>query len=137
MPFITMKSLKLSIAKLRRPPALLTFAALLIFLLFVLGGGVHMLLNPPQASLSFINPSLQDQYLTEGFAAAALIFVGFAGFALIYEATKNIFNPSYAVKLLAIGLILALVAVVALHWMLINKAHWLFQVTQGLSLIHI
>lgn len=102
-------------------------AAFLIFSIFVLSGGIHFILNPPQISFGFINTNLQDQYLTEGVAVAILIFVGFMGVALVYEATKNVYNPSYATKLLAVGLILTIIAVIFLHWMLIQKAPWLFQ----------
>jgi len=85
------------------------------------------MMNPSQISFGFINTSFQDQYLTEGIAVAILIFMGFMGIALTYEATKNMYNPSYATKLLAAGLILIIIAVIFLHLMLIQKAPWLFQ----------
>ncbi|MBS7248183.1 MAG: hypothetical protein QXW47_00295 [Candidatus Jordarchaeales archaeon] len=85
------------------------------------------MLNPSQISFGFINTNFQDQYLTEGIAVAILIFIGFIGITLAYEATKNVYNPSYATKLLAVGLILTIISVIFLHWMLIQKAPWLFR----------
>lgn len=102
-------------------------AALIVFTLFILSGGVYLLINPPSITFGFISSNLQDQYVVEGIAVAVLIFIGFAGFILIYEGTKNPYNPSYATKLIAVGLVLIIAAVILLHLLLINKAPWLFQ----------
>ncbi|MBS7287704.1 MAG: hypothetical protein KIH01_02875 [Candidatus Freyarchaeota archaeon] len=122
--------LRKTVAWLRNPPNIVLIVALLVFFLFVLSGGVHLMLNPPQISFGFINTNIQDQYLTEGIVVAILIFIGFMGMAFVYEATKNVYNPSYATKLLAVGLILTIIAVILLHWLLIQKAPWLFRATR-------
>ncbi|MEM3749698.1 MAG: hypothetical protein QXO59_02615, partial [Candidatus Jordarchaeales archaeon] len=123
----TRKTVTKRITWLRNPPNILLAAAFVVFSLFVLSGGIHLMLNPSQISFGFINTNFQDQYLTEGIAVAILIFIGFIGITLAYEATKNVYNPSYATKLLAVGLILTIISVIFLHWMLIQKAPWLFR----------
>ncbi|MEM1728557.1 MAG: hypothetical protein QXS15_02225 [Candidatus Jordarchaeales archaeon] len=112
---------------LRQPPNTLITIMLVVFALFFLSGGAYLLINPPPISFGFISNRLQDQYAVEGIVVAVLIFTSFAGFILMYEGTKNPYNPSYATKLIAVGLILIIVAVVILHLLLISKAPWLFQ----------
>jgi hypothetical protein len=119
--------------KFKLPPglsALISLGILLAIVLFVMGGGIYLLVS----GSSFNNPygtglvynSLNGQYGIEALLSIAFMFIGFIGFLLIYESTKHVYNASYATKLLILGTILIIVAVILLYWMLMPKTRWLF-----------
>lgn len=109
--------------------ALISLGIILGIVLFVMGGGIYLLVS----GASFNNPygglassSLNSQYGIETLLSVAFMFIGFLGFLLVYESTKHVYNASYATKLLILGIVLIVVAVVLLYWFLIPKTRWLF-----------
>jgi divalent metal cation (Fe/Co/Zn/Cd) transporter len=113
-----------------RLSALIALGIILIIVIFVMGGGIYLLVsgspfNNPYGT-GLVSNSLSDQYGVETLLSVSFMFIGFFGFLLIYESTKHVYNASYATKLLILGIILILVAVVLLYWMLIPKTQWLF-----------
>ncbi len=110
--------------------SLIAFGIILGIVLFVVGGGIFLLVNNPSfnnpTGTSLVNISLQDQYGIETVLSIAFVFIGFAGFLLIYESTKHVYNASYATKLLILGIIMIGGAILLLQWMIIPKATWLY-----------
>lgn len=109
------------------------------FLFFLLCGGVY--LNIPDSlgrvpialgsqggEPLWVYPSINDAFVIESFIAASVIFIGAAGFMVLYSATKNLYNPSYAQKLIFLGLMLAGFAFVFLQFVIVNlKAPFLLE----------
>ena len=104
---------------------------LYIVLFFLLSGGVYLnipdsLGNKPIAVGSqggeplWVYPSINDAFIIESIAAAIVIFIGGIGFMILYQATKNLYNPSYAQKLIALGFGLALFSFIFLQYFIVN-----------------
>ena len=100
-------------------------------LFFLLCGGVY--LNIPDSlgrvpialgsqggDPLWVYPSINDAFVIESFIAASVIFIGAVGFMVLYSATKNLYNPSYAQKLIFVGLLLAGFAFVFLQFVIVN-----------------
>lgn len=110
--------------------SLIALGVILAIVLFVMGGGIYNIVS----GTSFNNPygtglvytSLSGQYGIEMLLSIAFMFIGFLGFLLIYESTKHVYNASYATKLLILGIVFIVIAVILLYWMLIPKTRWLF-----------
>jgi hypothetical protein len=85
-----------------------------IFLFWLVMGGIYIFIREPssmggdaQGNAMFLYPSTHDAFIIESIVASILIFLGGAGFLLLYNATKHSFNYNYAVKLLLLGGFLA------------------------------
>lgn len=106
-------------------------------LFFLLCGGVYLnipdslgrvpiALGSQSGNPLWVYPSINDAFVIESFIAAVVIFIGAIGFMVLYSATKNLYNPSYAQKLIFLGLILAGFAFVFLQFIIVNlKADFL------------
>jgi len=110
------------------PGRSLVLIAIYGFLFYLLMGGIYIGIREPislgadqQGNPMWLYPSTSEAFVIESIVAAAVIFLGGAGFVLLYEATKNSFNYGYAIKLLIIGLILAGLAFGLLQWMIKEK----------------
>lgn len=108
-------------------------------LFFLLCGGVYLnipdslgrvpiALGSQAGNPLWVYPSINDAFVIESFIAASVIFIGAAGFMVLYSATKNLYNPSYAQKLIFLGLLLAGFAFVFLQFVIVNlKAPFLLK----------
>jgi hypothetical protein len=103
----------------------------MIFLvvLFVLGGNIYTLVRTPPAIAGsqsgvpiVIAPGLDQQLGMEGIVASVVILVGVAGLGLVYYASKYVFQPGYATRLMILGMILASVAFLIFTYLWLIKA---------------
>ncbi|MHA2193748.1 MAG: hypothetical protein ACXAAR_10020 [Candidatus Thorarchaeota archaeon] len=86
-----------------RPPDIIVFGAVFIAILFILGGNIYTLIRTPPAIAG--NPAG---------GAPILIAPG-------YYASKYVFQPGYATRLLILGMILAGVAFLVFSYMFTLK----------------
>ncbi|MGQ4833288.1 MAG: hypothetical protein ACP6IS_05285 [Candidatus Asgardarchaeia archaeon] len=145
-PFLRKPKVRLTKPKLKSPPKpSLSFLSILlvIFSLFLLGGGVFTITNVGEPwfiplgqsiktkGLTFIYiGTLNSQLVLEGFIASFFYALGFLGFMLIYESSKhakNVYRGGYAEKLLIIGIVLVFVSYILLQWLLITKLPGIYQ----------
>jgi len=95
-----------------------------VFLFFLMAGGVYMLIQNPIAVGSengnaiYFYPDINDSFIIEGFIAAALLFMGGFGGVLLYQASIQSMNRSFAMKILMIGLILSIVSFMILQYII-------------------
>ena len=66
----------------------------------------------------YFYPSLNESFIIEGFISAIMLFAGGFGGILLYQASLNAFNRSYAIKLMVIGLVLSMVSFFVLQWII-------------------
>ncbi len=100
-----------------RPPDTVIFGMIFLVVLFVLGGNIYTLVRTPPAIAGsqsgvpiVIAPGLDQQLGMEGIVASVIILVGVGGLGLIYYASKYVFQPGYATRLMILGMIMAGVA---------------------------
>lgn len=134
--FLRKPKLRLKKPNLSAPPkpsTLSIFIVTLAIIIFVLSGGIYAIVNagkpgfipfgsnPYTGQLVFIDPSLNRQLALEGFIAGFFILLGFVGFVLIYEGTRqsqNVYRPGYAERLMLFGLALIFISYALLQWMI-------------------
>lgn len=90
------------------------FGVLFIVVLFILGGNIYTLVRSPPAiaggsggSPILISPGIDSQLGLEGIVASVVILIGTIGLGLIYYASKYVFQPGYANRLLLLGMLLS------------------------------
>ena len=110
------------------PGKSLVLMAIYVFLFWLVMGGIYISIRDPIALGAdqsgqplWLYPSTHDAFIIESIAAAAIIFMGGAGFVLMYNTTKNAFNYGYAIKLLILGLIMSSVSFGLLQYMINEK----------------
>ena len=133
--FLRKPKLRLKKPNLSSPPkpsSTTLFILSLALIIFVFSGGIYAIVNAGKpgfipfgstssGQLIFIEPSLNRQLALEGFIAGFFIIVGFLGFFLIYEGTRqsqNVYRPGYAERLMIYGLFLVGLSYALLVWML-------------------
>jgi len=97
-----------------RPPDILVFGVFFFAILFVLGGNIYTLVKSPPAIATgpnnepiIVYPALDVQLGLEGMVASVIIMIGVIGLGLIYYSSRYVFQPGYALRLMALGVILA------------------------------
>ena len=107
-----------------RPPDLIVFGVIMAVVLFVLGGNIYTLVRTPPAIAGGANeipiliaPGLDLQLGLEGIVASVTIMIGTLGLGLLYYASKYVFQPGYATRLMTLGMILAGVAFLIITYM--------------------
>ena len=115
--FIIKPSVRLSRPRFRmpaRPPDIIIFGALFLGVLFILGGNIYTLVKTPPAIAAnqqgqpiLIAPGVDLQLGLEGIVASVTIFIGTIGVGLVYLASKYVFQPGYATRLMILGAVLA------------------------------
>lgn len=97
-----------------RPPDIVVFVMIFIALLFILGGNIYTLVRtpPPIASGSggapiLVAPGIDVQLGMEGIVASVVVMIGTIGLGLVYYASKYVFQPGYATRLMILGMIMA------------------------------
>ncbi len=97
-----------------RPPDIVVFGMMFIVVLFILGGNIYTLVKSPPPIAGGPNGEpilvvrgLDIQLGMEGLVASVVIFMGTVGFGLVYYASKYVFQPDYATRLMVLGALLA------------------------------
>jgi hypothetical protein len=110
------------------PGKSLVLLAIYGFLFWLVAGGIYIMIRDPialganqQGQPLWLYPSTHDAFIIESVAAAAIIFLGGAGFVTMYNTTKNSFNYPYAIKLLVLGLVMSGVSFGLLQYMISQK----------------
>ncbi|MHA1729453.1 MAG: hypothetical protein ACTSWY_12075 [Promethearchaeota archaeon] len=131
IPKINFPSLKDTSLGIPTPSKNIILILLYAFLFFLISGGVY--LNIPDSlgrkpialgssggSPMWVYPSINDAFVIESFVAASVIFIGAFGFLILFQSSRNLYQPSYAQKLILIGLLMAIFSFVYLQFILIN-----------------
>ncbi len=107
-----------------RPPGIILFGLLFVAVLFILGGNIYTLVRTPPPIASdgsgnpiLIAPAVDVQLGLEGIVASVIVLIGTIGLSLIYYASRYIFQPGYATRLLILGVIVAGVAFLAFAYL--------------------
>ena len=88
-----------------------------IFCLFILGGGIYNILESPQTMVqvrngfSSIHYLMSDQTVTEGYVIMLANTATFAGFYMTYRSTQVTYNRTSANRWLIIGIALIILGV--------------------------
>ena len=118
-------------AKLRLSPRLIAGVVMAMSIL-LLGGGVYDILMTPIAVyptgtgtfIYFYPNQLHEQFLDESIGIMLFYAIGVAGLFLIYQSTKYIRNPRQLSAMLRIGLVLLIIAFVAVEAILYAKLNY-------------
>ncbi|MFW9830185.1 MAG: hypothetical protein ACFFD8_00155 [Candidatus Thorarchaeota archaeon] len=117
------------LGEIRMPSKWIFFGIALVVYYFIVSGGMFTLSYQPQPLIPMgegqpplaLYPGIHRQLLIEGIVGGALYFVGFLGFFLMYQSTRNIYRPRYSQMLLAAGLVLILVSFFGCQWLINEK----------------
>ena len=111
-----------------RPPDIILFGLVFVAVLFILGGNVYSLVRSPPAIAGgvgdipiVIAPGIDVQLGLEGIVASVIAFMGVLGFGLIYYASKYVFQPAYATRLMILGMVLAGIAFLVFSYLFAYK----------------
>jgi len=69
----------------------------------------------------FLYPDINESFIIEGIVASIFIFICSAGFIMLYQASKYVYNKTIAIRILVVGIILIVVAFGALQAMITIK----------------
>lgn len=115
-----------------RPPDTVLFGIMFVGVLFVLGGNIYTLVRTPPAVAGsqsgvpiVIAPGIDQQLGMEGIVASVVILVGVSGLGLVYYASKYVFQPGYATRLMVLGMVMAGVAFLIFSYLWYVKAGFL------------
>jgi hypothetical protein len=112
-----------------RPPDIIVFGIVFVAILFILGGNIYTLIRTPPAIAGnpaggapiLIAPGIDVQLGMEGIVASVVVMIGTIGLGLMYYASKYVFQPGYATRLLVLGMILAGVSFLVFSYMFALK----------------
>jgi hypothetical protein len=112
-----------------RPPDIIVFGVVFVAVLFILGGNIYTLVRSPPAiagggsssSPIVIAPGIDIQLGLEGIVASVIVFMGTMGFGLMYYASRYVFQPGYATRLMMLGIILAALAFMIFSYLFAYK----------------
>ena len=114
-----------------RPPGIVLFGLVFIAILFILGGNIYTLVRTPPAIASdqsgnplLIAPAIDYQLGLEGIVASVTVLIGTIGVGLIYYASRYVFQPGYATRLLVLGMIIAGIAFLTFTYLFGLKGGW-------------
>ena len=112
-----------------RPPDTVIFGLLFVVVLFVLGGNIYTLVRSPPAIAGsqsgapiLIAPGIDQQLGMEGIVASVIIMVGVSGLGLVYYGSKYVFQPSYATRLVVLGMLMTGVSYLIFNYLWSMKA---------------
>lgn len=115
------------------PSKNILLGAIFVFLFWLLMGGVYLAIPDSSGNLPialganrqgdpvWVYPSINDAFVIESIVAAAIIFIGAVGFLILYQSTKYLYNPSYAQKLIAVGLVMAVISFTLLQYIVMER----------------
>ena len=126
-----------------RPPDILVFGVFFFAILFVLGGNIYTLVKSPPAIATgpndepiIVYPGLDVQLGLEGMVASVVIMIGVIGLGLIYYSSRYVFQPNYAMRLMALGVILAGAAFLIVTYLMMLKSPRRSGIIPMLEMIH-
>jgi len=104
------------------PPRMIALIATYIFSFWLMMGGIYLWIRDQiamgadsEGNAVWLYPGIHDAFIIESIVAAAVIFMGSIGFYLVYESTKHAMAPSYARKILIVGIVVSIIAFVAVQ----------------------
>ncbi|NWF96136.1 MAG: hypothetical protein HXY34_08330 [Candidatus Thorarchaeota archaeon] len=107
-----------------RPPSLLVFGGVFLFVLYVLGGNVFTLIRspPPIAGGSsgqpiLILPTAEAQLGLEGVVVSFVIAMGTLGLGSLYYGSKFVFQPGRAMRIMIAGFVMVGLAYLLMFYM--------------------
>lgn len=115
------------------PSRNILLGAVYVLLFWLLMGGVYLAIPDSNGNLPialgannngdpvWLYPSINDAFVIESIVAAAIIFIGALGFLLLYQSTKYLYNPSYAQKLIVVGLVMCVFSFAVLQYIVIER----------------
>jgi hypothetical protein len=108
---------------------MLTFGLVIIAVLLVLGGNIYTLVKTPPAIVIgpggdpiVVLPSLDGQLGLEGIVISVTVMMGTFGLSLVYLASKYVFHPGFATRLMVLGMTLTGVSFLLISYMFGLKA---------------
>jgi hypothetical protein len=113
--------------ELRMPSKWILFVVVLVVYYFVVSGGMFVLSYETMPVIEAgdiiltVYPGLNRQLLIEGIVGGVLYFIGFIGFFIMYQSTRNIYRPRYSQMMLAVGLVLILLSFFGCQWLISLK----------------
>ncbi len=103
------------------------------FTIFVLAGGIFVLVNPAggllnrQSGLTFVYPGdVNNQTPQEGVLAFVLYSFGIVGLYLMFMSTRNAYRPNRAYGLLTFGVIMTFIFISVAYFVLTDKIGTIF-----------
>jgi hypothetical protein len=113
--------------QLRIPKTLLLFGFIALAT-FIMGGGIYDLLDNPVSVLPgpgggwiAVHPIMHEQTLNESILSMVFYIFIFSGFILSYRSSQIRFNPRQSKMMMAIGLALLIIGVIAANYLLVLK----------------
>ncbi len=73
--------------------------------------------DPSTGDPLFLYPDINESFIIEGIVASIFIFLCSAGFIMLYQASKYVYNKAIAIRILVVGIVLILAAFGALQAM--------------------
>ncbi|NHJ23011.1 MAG: hypothetical protein EAX89_00445 [Candidatus Lokiarchaeota archaeon] len=73
--------------------------------------------DPTTGDPLFLYPDINESFIIEGIVASIFIFLCSAGFIMLYQASKYVYNKAIAIRILVVGIVLILAAFGALQAM--------------------
>ena len=114
----SLKIFRAPTARRMRPSASLSLIVVIVFVGFVLAGGIYDILEHPISLLPtssgysvLIKGTLGQQTLNESLIAAFLYFLGVAGLYMLLRSTRYAYRPRNAYLLLILGTLTVLIVV--------------------------
>ena len=99
----------------------------LLIVLFTLGGNIFTLVSSPPAIIEgvagpeVIFPGIDAQLALEGLVVSTILLTGMFGFGLMFHGSRFVFEPSYATRLMTLGIILSSVSVLIMSYLFAYK----------------
>lgn len=104
-----------------KPSNVVLTAAILAFVIFLLGGGLYSIIMKPYPAVYyggrflFIYPQLSEQFISDSIIATTLYAIGTVGVLMMYQSTKYAYKPRQAYLMFMIGAAFLLMAYVSLE----------------------
>ena len=118
-------------SKMNLPTPGRSFILLVIYLVlfWLMMGGIYISIRNPiplgssgQNNVLWLYPSTSEAFIIESVVAATLMFIGGAGFLMLYNSTKHAYNYSYSIKLLIIAIAAIALSFGLLQYMIAVKS---------------
>ena len=103
------------------PTLAVTSTIVIVYAVFIFGGGLYTLINRPApsgysgSSFLFLYPQLSQQFVSDTIISAILYALGFLGLVIIYQSTKSAYKPRQAYMMLVIGVTFLLLSYIFLE----------------------
>ncbi|MGY5874812.1 MAG: hypothetical protein RTU30_03610 [Candidatus Thorarchaeota archaeon] len=115
---------RLRVGRLVMPNNAFVLGTALFIVLFALGGNIFSLVNSPPALISgggVVYPGIDAQLALEGIAVSSILLVGMVGFGLMFYSSRFVFEPSYATRLMTLGIIISSISILVVSYLFAYK----------------